>query len=126
VLRASLEPVDGRRFSGRPVVAFAGIGRPKKFFATLRRLGATLAAARAFPDHHFFRAGELAALRRDAERTGAPLVTTAKDWVRLPPNQRDGVAVLTVELRWRDEGALNALLAPLIDRIGDGGRAARA
>ncbi|HZK89540.1 MAG TPA: tetraacyldisaccharide 4'-kinase [Stellaceae bacterium] len=126
VLRAALEPVDGERFAGQPVVAFAGIGRPEKFFATLRRLGAKLAATRAFPDHHFFRADELAALRRDAERTGAPLVTTAKDWVRLPPSERAGIAVLAVELRWRDESALDALLAPLIDRIGDGGRAVRA
>ena len=126
ILRAALEPVDAERFVGKPVVAFAGIGRPEKFFASLRRIGACLAAERAFADHHVFRAGELAAMRRDARRTGARLVTTAKDWVRLPPGERADIAVLEVELCWRDASALDALLAPLIDRIGDGRSGARA
>jgi tetraacyldisaccharide 4'-kinase len=126
ILRAALVPVGGLRFVGPPVIAFAGIGRPEKFFATLRALGAKLVAERGFPDHHNFRPQELAALRRDAERAGALLITTAKDWMRLSRAERAGIGVLEVELRWRDAGALDALLAPLLERIGDGGRAASA
>src|SRR5262249_12533459 len=113
ILHAALEPVDGARFCGRRVVAFAGIGRPEKFFASLRRLGAITTAERAFADHHPYRAAELAALRRAAADAGATLVTTAKDFVRLPAAARDGVAVLEVELRWRDEAALTPLLVRL-------------
>lgn len=119
VLRATLEPVGADRFAGAPLVAFAGIGRPAKFFATLRGLGARLVAEHGFPDHHGYRAGELAALRREAVRAGAQLVTTRKDWVRLAPEQRGDIAVLDVELRWRDAAALDALFAPLLARIGD-------
>jgi tetraacyldisaccharide 4'-kinase len=126
VLRADLEPLAGERFAGRRVAAFAGIGRPAKFFATLRGLDAELVTARGFPDHHPHREGELAALRREAAEAGAVLVTTRKDWVRLTPRDRDGIDVLDVALRWRDERALDALLAPLLARIGDGGRTARA
>ncbi|HEX3881792.1 MAG TPA: tetraacyldisaccharide 4'-kinase [Stellaceae bacterium] len=114
VLRADLAPVGGGEFAGMPVVAFAGIGRPEKFFATLRGVGAVIAASREFPDHHQFRPTELAALRDEAARHGAALVTTAKDWARLGPAERAGIAVLEVEIAWRDPAALAALLAPVI------------
>lgn len=126
VLRAALEAVDGDRCAGARLLAFAGIGRPEKFFASLRRLGATLVGERGFPDHHRYREGELAALRRDAASAGATLITTRKDWVRLPSAARGDIAVLDVELRWRDEGALDAVLAPFIPRIGDDGLRPRA
>jgi tetraacyldisaccharide 4'-kinase len=117
ILHAALAPLDGARFCGERVVAFAGIGRPEKFFATLRRLGAAPVAERAFADHHPYRAAELAALRRLAAESGAMLVTTAKDSARLPPAARHGIAVLEVELRWRDDAAL----APLLVRLAGAG-----
>jgi tetraacyldisaccharide 4'-kinase len=114
ILRARLVPVGGERFAGARVVAFAGIGRPAKFFATLRRLGAELVCERAFPDHHRFTDGEIAGLRSTAERDGAQLVTTHKDWVRLRPEQRAGIEILHVEIRWDDEPSLTSLLAPVL------------
>jgi tetraacyldisaccharide 4'-kinase len=126
VLRAMLEPLDGERFAGVPMVAFAGIGRPEKFFASLRSLDATLVAERGFPDHHRYRRSELAALRDEATAAGARLATTRKDWVRLPADERAEIEVLDVALRWRDPAALAALLAPLIGRIGDDRRAVHA
>lgn len=126
VLRAALEPIDGRRFAGASVVAFAGIGRPEKFFASLRALGAALVSERGFADHHPYRPAELAALHAMARASGARLVTTRKDWVRLPAAERANIEVLDVELRWSDPAALDALLAPLIERIGNAGHAADA
>jgi tetraacyldisaccharide 4'-kinase len=120
VLRAGLEPVDTARFCGIRVLAFAGIGRPDKFFASLRQVGAEIAAARPFPDHHRFTPTETAGLRRDAERAGALLVTTAKDWARLPESARIGIEAFEVELRWRDPAALAELLAPVLRRSGNG------
>src|SRR5438477_9577414 len=62
VLRAAVEPVNGERFRNARLVAFAGIGRPEKFFATVRRLGGQLAATQSFPDHHPYRPDEIARL----------------------------------------------------------------
>src|SRR5207248_2263524 len=103
----------------------AGIGRPEKFFATLRRLGATLVSAQSFPDHHPYRAEEIYRLRDAAARENVRLVTTAKDWVRLPPELRAGIEVLEVEIRWRDPAMLERLLSDFLQRAGDG-RDARA
>jgi tetraacyldisaccharide 4'-kinase len=110
IFRAELEPVEGGRFCDAPIVAFAGIGHPEKFFATLRALGAAVIAAYHFPDHHRFADSEIARLRREAEQAGARLVTTAKDWVRLPARLRGAIEVLAVEIRWRDATAVAHLV----------------
>src|SRR5271167_37563 len=121
VLPAVLEPICGERLAGARLLAFAGIGRPEKFFATLRALGAGLVGARAFPDHHSFRAVELEGLRRDAERAGARLITTAKDIVRVPSAQRAGIEVLEVQIRWPDPSALARLFGSVVRSVhGDG------
>ena len=112
IVPAVLTAVDGAWLAGNRVVAFAGIGRPEKFFATLRGLGVELVGARSFLDHHPFRLGEIAELRRTAARENARLVTTAKDYVRVPPVARSGIEVLEVEVLWPDLAALDGLLGP--------------
>jgi tetraacyldisaccharide 4'-kinase len=69
--------------TGKRVLAFAGIGDPDKFVATLAAAGIMVPAVRAFPDHHRYTAGEAAALLAQAEREGLALVTTEKDLVRM-------------------------------------------
>ena len=124
-LQATLEPVHGERFTGMRLVGFAGIGRPEKFFAMLRRLGARLVSTAPFPDHHPYRPDEIGRLRDIAARNDAGLVTTAKDWIRLPPELRADIDVLDVEIRWRDPMKLEQVLRGFVQRAGDG-RDARA
>jgi tetraacyldisaccharide 4'-kinase len=118
ILPATLAPVAGERFSGKRVVAFTGIGRPEKFFATLRQLRAELAQQRPFPDHHRFAAAEIAMLRTTAEREQALLVTTAKDAARLSADERAGIEILDVRIEWRDRPAIDALLARVLQARG--------
>jgi tetraacyldisaccharide 4'-kinase len=68
---------------GRGVLAFAGIGDPEKFFATLNDAEIDIRARAPFPDHHRFRRSEAADLIERAEREGLVPVTTEKDLVRL-------------------------------------------
>ncbi|CAA7611873.1 Tetraacyldisaccharide 4'-kinase [Candidatus Terasakiella magnetica] len=115
VLHAKLEPgAEGAGLMGRKVVAFAGIGRPTKFFVTLKQCGARLVTTTAFPDHHPYTRKEIEDLLAEAEANEAMAITTAKDRVRLPPDLRERVAELSVDLIWRDP----ALLTPLLDRVG--------
>jgi tetraacyldisaccharide 4'-kinase len=85
VFRGALQPDEAAigALSARPVVAFAGIGDPEKFFATLRAAGVDVKATRAFPDHHRFTAEEGGDLIMQAEHDGLRLVTTAKDHARI-------------------------------------------
>lgn len=73
------------RLANRRVYAFAGIGRPGKFFATLTDLTAEIVGTASFPDHYAYRRDDIARLQRAAREADALLVTTEKDEVRLRP-----------------------------------------
>ena len=114
ILAASVEPgPEKERLAGRPVIAFAGIGMPEKFFETLRLIGCEVRTTHAFADHHVFTAREFKRLKEEADDAGAVLVTTAKDALRLPPDH--GVEVLTIRIRWEDETAIDDILDGLVD-----------
>jgi tetraacyldisaccharide 4'-kinase len=106
VLHGRVVPRNADDLKGRKVVAFAGIGRPAKFYATLQELGAEIIARHDFPDHHSYRAAEARRLIAVARDAGALPVTTAKDAVRLPPETRGEVRVLDVEIEWSEPDAL--------------------
>lgn len=113
VLRARLVPDDAaRQLQGQTVLAFAGIGRPAKFFATLTALGAEVVRKVEFADHHPYTPDEAMQLVEEAYRLGAVPVTTAKDFVRLPNGSQRMVTPVRVHLRFDDPGRLDQLLEP--------------
>lgn len=113
-LTAEVGPAQtGLDLGGLPVLAFAGIGRPQKFFATLTAMGARLVATVPFSDHYAYPRPVIRRLMQDARRRGAMLVTTEKDAVRLPPDLRQEVIVVPVRLDLDDWGPLDADIARL-------------
>jgi tetraacyldisaccharide 4'-kinase len=129
VLRGRLvpDPAMATRLRGERVLAFAGIGRPQKFFDTLARCGAVVEVARPFPDHHRFSADEVAALRSEASARGLHLVTTEKDAARLAHGEefrdlKTGLLTLPVHLEVEDPAALRD---ELVRRIGSDREGAR-
>jgi tetraacyldisaccharide 4'-kinase len=115
VIAANLVPDNSvaAQFAGRRVVAFAGIGRPGKFFATLRGIGAILVAEHGFSDHHRYSAGELADLRAQATQAQAALVTTEKDFARIGAPSVDmpgGLRALPVRAQIENGHELEKLL----------------
>jgi tetraacyldisaccharide 4'-kinase len=108
VLVARLQPA-GVALAG-PQVGFAGIAKPWKFERSLRAAGVILADFAPFPDHAAFHERDLAFVAQRAALFGAGLVTTEKDWVRLPPAWRARVRAWPVRARFEHEAALDALL----------------
>ena len=81
-----------------PLVAFAGIGYPKKFFNSLHNVVAT----RAFSDHYQYTDDDIKKLLELANRKGAKLITTEKDWVRLPASVRDEIKYAQLDTKIDD------------------------
>jgi tetraacyldisaccharide 4'-kinase len=112
VLIARLVPAEAP--PAGPQLGFAGIGKPWKMERALVAAGCDLVDFAPLPDHAHYDERTLRFLARRAKALGAGLVTSEKDWVKLPPEWRERVAFWPVEARFEDERALDAMLAPTV------------
>ena len=113
-ITAALLPLPmGMDWHGTRVIAFAGIGNPAKFFATLRAQGATVLREVALDDHQPLTEALMKRLEVEALARDALLVTTEKDAVRLPPRFRTQVLTLPVRLHIPDWTLLDESLSRL-------------
>jgi tetraacyldisaccharide 4'-kinase len=122
LLAAVLEPdpTAASNIRGRRVLAFAGIGRPEKFFDTLEACGAILAEKISFPDHHAYTGPDLAGLMARARASDLVPATTEKDAVKLASlgstAELASIQVVPVELAVRDRACVSDLLRRTLDR----------
>lgn len=101
VFYGRMEPVSPPD-SRKNVVAFAGIGRPEKFYQSLKKLGFNLLLTYDFPDHHFYEEKELQQLITTAQSLNAELYTTAKDFVKIPAALQKNFKVLEIKIVWSE------------------------
>lgn len=119
-LNAELRPSAGSPdLREKRVVAFAGIGRPQKFFNTLQELGAVLVDVHAFADHYRYKPSEIETILEQARQVDAVCITTEKDHVRIPLPLGNYVKELPIELRFEADDGLDKLLLAAIEGRGD-------
>jgi len=118
VLRARLVPDQASldQLRGQRVLAFAGIGDPARFFATLRASGVDVIEERIFADHHPFTLDEIERLASTAAAKSLMLVTTEKDMARIRSDVRlqkhaDKMTAFAVTLAFDDEATLRDFVA---------------
>ncbi len=112
-IRADFRPLN-TELSGEKVYPFAGMGRPEKFLRTLHLMNCNITGFDMFPDHYKYKKIDIRTLVQNANNKDAHLVTTRKDFYRIPEEFRPHIKVLDVELVWADEKALLDLLNPIL------------
>lgn len=95
---------------GKSVIAFAGLGYPKKFKKSLQKAGFKILEFHAYPDHHPYTITEIDKLLKRALSMKAALITTSKDLVRLPQRYKNKVSAFKVNLEIREKEELQQFL----------------
>lgn len=118
LFHAALIPTtDAHTLKDQAVIAFTGIGQPKKFFTTLKHIGVQLVSSHAYPDHHPFSEAELSMLAVEAEKMNARLVTTRKDAMRLSSEWLDKIMVVDVSVQLSDNEENTLSHAEFLSRV---------
>ena len=105
------------KLSTRQVIAFAGIGRPQKFYDSLAEHNVKIVDTIDFPDHHFYTNAELRNMVEQAETSGAELITTSKDFVKIPPELQYRFKVLDIKIKWDNEKSLEQFILEHLKQI---------
>jgi tetraacyldisaccharide 4'-kinase len=124
VLAAQIRPDEASvaALRGKPVLAFAGIGDPARFFRTLRSSGVEIVDERVFADHHPFSKREIEALAAEAKAGALTLVTTEKDLARLRngggrlPCWAEDIVPFAVTLEFANPGQLRKFISEQLFR----------
>jgi len=98
------------------VVAFAGIGRPQKFYTSLQELGIEIIQTFDFPDHHYYTVEELQKIINFAKENKAQAITTSKDFVKIPNSLKDNFIVLNIGIQWEKPQELQEFIVSHIKR----------
>tara|TARA_Y100001970_G_scaffold3563_1_gene4095 strand:+ start:3515 stop:4507 length:993 start_codon:yes stop_codon:yes gene_type:complete len=104
-------------FKGQNITAFAGIAYPEKFFKSLKEQGAKIVKEISYPDHYIYNENDLLSLAETANNTKSILVSTQKDYVRIPKSYRSLVNTLEGEIVFKNEEFLINLLSNVIENF---------
>ncbi|MDC0073764.1 tetraacyldisaccharide 4'-kinase [Alphaproteobacteria bacterium] len=108
---AIIEPIIKKQtLTNQNVVAFCGIARPDKFYSSLKKIGARIKYKKDYPDHYQYKPDEIMSLVEKAYTMKAILITTKKDWVRLPEEAKKMVYYLDISLNFTNNDSLRDII----------------
>ncbi|MEC7745116.1 MAG: tetraacyldisaccharide 4'-kinase, partial [Pseudomonadota bacterium] len=106
---------ENKIFKGQKITAFAGIAYPEKFFTSLEEQGAQIVKEVIYPDHHIYHENDLLNLAEIANKTQSILVSTQKDFVRIPKSYHALVNTLEGEIVFDNEELLLEILSNVVE-----------
>ena len=114
IIEGEFKPNIIPKLKKRKLVAFCGIGRPEKFFSMLRKLNLEIVEEYSFPDHHFYSKRQLAKILAIAEKNNALVVTTEKDFVKIPRTFKKIIYPIDIKLHLSKNKNLLLILKKLV------------
>lgn len=99
VYYGKIEP-EHLEIEGAKVFAFAGIGRPSKFYDTLVELGYDVVETQDFADHYAYTKEDIDELKAKAKAKGLLLITTEKDFVKFNDEMKKDIYCLKIKAKW--------------------------
>lgn len=113
IIKAELKALNLKDFSKQKLLAFCGIAYPQKFFSFLRANNLNIVDSKAFYDHKIYSVSDLKHLFKAAQKQNATLITTKKDWVKLPKGWQNKISYLDVEIEFSDKSVIKNKLKNL-------------
>jgi tetraacyldisaccharide 4'-kinase len=105
---------NNNQLEGKKILAFAGIARPQKFYHTLEELGAKIIFSQDFPDHYFYSNHDLDNLCHLAEQNEAMLITTEKDYIKIPASYKDKISYLPIAIEIENKQKITDIIDQLL------------
>ena len=90
---------NSKKFRGKKILAFAGIGNPRNFFNLLKDNGFKVKQEISFPDHYNYSKEEIENLISKAKEEGLTLLTTEKDFFRIKRSDFKKINYVSVDLK---------------------------
>ena len=115
IIKATIKPkIKLTAWTGKRVVAFSGIAHPEKFLVTLKNLGCEIVGTYDFSDHYPYKKHDIIKLKVNAQSLNAKLVTTEKDFIRIPLSQQANISKLPVQIEFEDHVMLKKMLNKIL------------
>lgn len=116
VFFAKIEAV-APNIKNKNIIAFAGIGRPQKFYDSLVEQGFMIKHQQDFPDHHQYSQKDLQNLIDVALLDNLDIWTTSKDFIKIPKGLQKHFNVLEIAIKWQNKSELENFLLSLVKKV---------
>ena len=109
IINASIRE-ENKNFGKDRYIAFCGLGKPQKFFDSLKKTNYNVIKEIVFEDHYYYKDKDLKQILDIAEKNNAKVITTEKDFVKLPNNYKGKVEILKINVMFENKDRLKELL----------------
>ena len=111
VIKAKIKTINHKEFAKKSVVAFCGIGRPKKFFDSLVQNSIDVVDKISYSDHYQYKKRDIEQMIDLAKKKNSILITTKKDWVRLDKIYQEQINYLDIEIEFENDQYIREILS---------------